>query len=32
VLVCDILNFKPQINKTLTIGYTFNYYGEPKEK
>lgn len=32
VLVCDILKFKPQINGTLTIGYTFNYYGEPKEK
>lgn len=32
VLVCDILKFKPQLNRTLTIGYTFNYHGEPKNK
>jgi len=31
-LVCDILNFKPQIKRTLNIGYSFNYHGEPKEK
>ncbi|CAI2367370.1 unnamed protein product [Moneuplotes crassus] len=32
VMVCDILNLKDHLNKTLTIGYTFSYYGEPKEK
>lgn len=32
VLVWDVLRSKPQLNKTLTIGYWFNYYGEPKHK
>lgn len=32
ILVCDILPFKPQLNRTLKISYTFRYHGEDTKK